>query len=583
MSSVRERIARLNANATPLTPEGQERKLKEERDKQKQAVKIARARAARYNMTLRALAIRSVRDQAEASRKDREAVIEAQERAKKYNMTSRALAIVASKNQRSVARAFDPSVRPETARQIIRAVAEHQAATAAALNDPNATEKQQLAAAAKALKVSELVEQVIEEEDENDITSDDENDHHADVEKHEEDHVEDHEEDHEEVHEEDHEENHEEEVTSRRTSTSSKHSSKRSSKRSSASSRRSSTLSKRMSSSSSKRKSTASAADIHEDVAAEQEDLHEEVAHSDVDDHHDEEVEVAEKKNKGGASAHDDDDDDDDKNNGFVDEELMEAVASKDDRSVNRAILKQFFETHAPHRVDEVDELLDEYADKDVSVLFEQLEAEYPDPAEAQATGEEKARQDAMNGKINEIDNHEDAVDDGDELNAVDQARRDADQAERREASKIAAMSEAEREAYFAEKEEERRHADQKDAMLRRQLDLYSRGGSKSNPVLAKMRGVTTTKRSLSRRISKRLSLVDEDTDEAGAVDSNGFILGATATPSRESIRRSQRASVSGTKWAVNVQPQLLRERMKRAGVTEKDIDNLMSEESDML
>ncbi|GBG24772.1 Hypothetical Protein FCC1311_009902 [Hondaea fermentalgiana] len=521
MSSVRDRIARLEATATPLTPEAQERKLREERDKQRQAVKIAKARAARYNMTLRALSIKSVREQTEAQRKDRAAVREAQERAKKYNMTSRALALVATKNQRNVARAFDSSVSPETAKQIIRAVATHQASTAAAVNDPNATEKQQLAAAAKALKVSELVEQVIEEEDD-----------------------EEEEEEEEEVQEAEEDEEEEEEAAVEED------------------------------------EQTAEAEAHEEEVEVVEEEEEEEETEDE-----EEEDEIEEEEEEAGVTEVEEEDDDEE--DGFVDEDLADAVMSKDDDAVNRAILKQFLETHAPHRVDEVDALMAEYAGRDISELFDELNETYPDPAEAQVEGEQRALQEAMNGKIDADDADEDneaEQDDEEELSTVEQARRDAEAAERREKAKIAAMTEAEREAYFEEKELEREHSEHKDAMLRRQLDLYSKGGSKENPVLARMRGATTTKRAISKRISKRLSVAEDAEDEA-AVDSDGFILGASSASShpRSSARLNRGSVGGGAKWAVNVQPQLLRERMKRAGVADEDIDNLMSEESDML
>ncbi|CAK9037724.1 Uncharacterized protein SCF082_LOCUS22293 [Durusdinium trenchii] len=492
MGSVKERLKQWESAAVPLTPEAQERKLREEREKQRKAVKIARARAARYNMTLRSLAIKTVREQSEQQKKDAQAVMEAKERAKKYVMTSRALTIVSNKNQRNLAKTFDPDVDPQLAKDMIKAVAKHQVETEAAINDPSASEKQRMSAAAKALDLP-----VIESDEEDD-----------------EDRV-------------------KEEPLNR----------------------------------SSAESSSPKAA------AAEEED-------EDDDEEQD------------AAKAADDDEDpeeDEDEDAGIVNEDLARAVAQGDEQGVNRAILKSFLEEHAPERLDEIDELLEKYQGLDVSQLFEELAATYPDPAEAEYEGEHKALEDIKESGVPEpVDDEQDDDDEGDDedddeeddgLDAVERHRREAEAAEKREKDKVARMSDEEREEYFAEKERERQHAEKKDAMLKQQLDIYAKGANKENPVLSAVRGATSTRRGVSKRVSRKVEKEEADAKpRQPSVVSEGFVLSAG-----EQKRQSAERGSASSKWAVNVQPQLLRERMKKAGVPDKDIDALLAEESDML
>jgi len=483
--SVREMMKKFSNDATPLTPEAQAHKMKEAEESSKQAVKIARARAARYNMTLRALDISHAMKQRKMEEDERAKVKEAMAKAAKINLTSRALGIVGARNHRNLSRAFDSEVSPAVAKSLIRAVAEAQAKAVQSLEDVE-DEKKQMETAAQLLKDIPEIESETEEE-------------------------------------------------------------------------------------------------VEEEAGSVK----------------------AEPLNSGKDA---DEEEDEENDSSFLNDSLASSLAKSDDDSVNRTILIDFLETHNPSRLDEVDELLEEYKGEKISVLFEELMESTPDPGESIMEGEQKAIENAKKlyhaekeheheeeeqdgEEDNEADaeaeaeeDDEDDEDDEDEpIGAIEQARRDAQEAERREKEKISAMTEEERGKYFQEQEERKKHMEKKDAMLKSQLDLYSKGGSKKNPVLAGM----GTKKGAAKRLSKsveRERSKSKSKQRQPSVLGKGFILsGKVDSKPNEDDDSVASSPQGGAKWAVNVQPRLLRERMKKAGVKDEDIDSLLAEESDML
>lgn len=124
LAAIRQKFQNNSSSYIP-TPESQFGKIKKSKREQMKAVKIAKARAARYNMTLRSLAIKTNQNVSKMQRTDIKKKKETAERASKYNMTSRALSInsVNKKDQQNIAKALDPNVSPTVAKDVLSAVA----------------------------------------------------------------------------------------------------------------------------------------------------------------------------------------------------------------------------------------------------------------------------------------------------------------------------------------------------------------------------------------------------------------------------------------------------------------------------
>jgi len=145
------------------TPENQARRMKQQQDRAAKESRIAKARAARYNMTLRSLALKQAQDQrkkAEAdmkkveevkakaakynatsraldikrgqeetqkTKRDQQIAIENKKKAAKYNMTKRALPLsVVKKDQVNIGKALGINVMPDVAKETLTAVATNQ-------------------------------------------------------------------------------------------------------------------------------------------------------------------------------------------------------------------------------------------------------------------------------------------------------------------------------------------------------------------------------------------------------------------------------------------------------------------------
>eukprot|EP00924_Labyrinthula_sp_SR-Ha-C_P005122 maker-scaffold_1-snap-gene-22.58-mRNA-1 protein AED:0.00 eAED:0.00 QI:41/1/1/1/0/0/2/49/495 len=115
-----------NAGGYVPTPEHQLGKMSKAKKDQQRAVRVAKARAARYNMTLRALAIKSNVQVSKMQKKDREKKLSTMRDAAKYNMTSRALpvsTVVSKRDKLNLGKALSSNVSPTVAKEVLNVVA----------------------------------------------------------------------------------------------------------------------------------------------------------------------------------------------------------------------------------------------------------------------------------------------------------------------------------------------------------------------------------------------------------------------------------------------------------------------------
>ena len=74
---------------------------------------------------------------------------------------------------------------------------------------------------------------------------------------------------------------------------------------------------------------------------------------------------------------------------------LQQAVKDKDEGGINRAILTDFLEVHAPEELKNLDDKLKEYEGRE-QLLFDYYTEKYPSPAEAKKEGEIKAQEEIL-------------------------------------------------------------------------------------------------------------------------------------------------------------------------------------------
>lgn len=138
--------------------------------------------------------------------------------------------------------------------------------------------------------------------------------------------------------------------------------------------------------------------------------------------------------------------------------DLKKAIEQDDHHAINHAVVKEFLEVHAPEKVQEVPALLEEFKGKE-SELMEKLAEEHPDPVE-------KIEAEAMEA-LN--------IDD---KNILDQHLEDVESQLKAEEAKVHEMSEDEKIAYEAKNAAIAQHSEHKDRMLKQQLNIYSAGGT---------------------------------------------------------------------------------------------------------
>lgn len=85
---------------------------------------------------------------------------------------------------------------------------------------------------------------------------------------------------------------------------------------------------------------------------------------------------------------------------------LQEAVKNNDEGGINRAILTDFLESHAPEELEHLDEKLKEYEGRE-QLLFDYYTEKYPSPVDAKKEGEIKAQEEIF-GAEGEVEKIED-------------------------------------------------------------------------------------------------------------------------------------------------------------------------------
>lgn len=267
IAAIREKFAK-GGSSIP-TPESQFKQMKKSKADNARAIRVAKARAARYNMTLRALAIKS---SIQTTKLQSSTITDKKKVSKenaKYKATKRGLQVaggVTAKDRVNISKALNEEVSPTIARNMIKAVAKKNYAE-------NQAKTRALRKASKKL----LTEEPAQEEDE-DVKTDDE-DSFAEVEE-------------------------EKEV-------------------------------------------------VEETEAVE-------------------EVKEERPKKKIEMTG------------------VQEAIKAGDEDALNKAILKNFLASHAPHMEDKADELLGQFNSK-LDLLFKTLLKKFPDETDAEISGEQKA------------------------------------------------------------------------------------------------------------------------------------------------------------------------------------------------
>lgn len=124
------------------------------------------------------------------------------------------------------------------------------------------------------------------------------------------------------------------------------------------------------------------AQEVMEVVAINQMGVDELIGKTGEDDEDEEKQEETEEKEESGE-AH------------FEMTNLQEAVKNKDESGINRAILSDFLEVHAPEELKNLDNMLKEYEGRE-QLLFDYYTEKYPSPAEAKKEGEIKAQEEIL-------------------------------------------------------------------------------------------------------------------------------------------------------------------------------------------
>ncbi len=138
--------------------------------------------------------------------------------------------------------------------------------------------------------------------------------------------------------------------------------------------------------------------------------------------------------------------------------ELKKAIEQDDPHAINQAVVMEFLEVHAPEKVAEVPALLEEFKGKEAE-LMDKLAEEHPDPVE-------KIEAEAM------------AVLNTDDKNVLDQHLEEVERISKAEEAKVHEMTEEERNTFEATNAAIAEHSEHKDRMLKQQLNIYSAGGT---------------------------------------------------------------------------------------------------------
>ena len=180
---------------------------------------------------------------------------------------------------------------------------------------------------------------------------------------------------------------------------------------------------------------------------------------------------------------------------------LEEALEKGDEDGINVAIVTQFLEEHAPEEVDNVAAMLDENKGNEEE-LMDKLVGKYEDPVvqetrkvaeevtqeeEESSQGVEKEEEEVVEKE--EEKNQEEDANSKPEVDIVEAQRLEAQRIEQEENDKLASMGDEERERYMQKIGAEAAHNEEKDKMLKQQLNIYSSAGTGKVDVFGGGRG----------------------------------------------------------------------------------------------
>jgi hypothetical protein len=152
---------------------------------------------------------------------------------------------------------------------------------------------------------------------------------------------------------------------------------------------------------------------------------------------------------------------------------LTAALDQGSEEAINKAIVTEFLQEHDPSKVADVDKLMSENKGKEGELMMDLVD-KYADPvatelkvtAEVIVRVESEAKQDPSPSGENE------------DIDFIEQQRKEAERIKADEESKIAAMDDSERKLYMEKLAAQAKHSEEKDKMLKSQLNVYGSGGA---------------------------------------------------------------------------------------------------------
>ena len=154
---------------------------------------------------------------------------------------------------------------------------------------------------------------------------------------------------------------------------------------------------------------------------------------------------------------------------------LSKALDQGNEEAINKAVVTDFLAEHDPAKLPEVDKLLEENKGKE-DELMRNLAEKYSDPeaTEIKVTAEVIV-QIETEGKV---EPPPPAAEESEDVDFVEQQRREAERIKLEEEAKISAMDDNEKKAYMEKLAAQAKHQEEKDKMLKSQLNVYGNGAS---------------------------------------------------------------------------------------------------------
>lgn len=168
--------------------------------------------------------------------------------------------------------------------------------------------------------------------------------------------------------------------------------------------------------------------------------------------------------------------------------QLAKALEEDDADAINKAIVVEFLQEHDPGQVDQVDGMLQQHVGSE-ETLMNSLADKYADivQEELQATTEAIQEAPVVVAVVAPVvtvqhePKHDPEDDEGEEethLGAIEFQRQQAIKIKQQEEAKIAAMDDAEKQHYMAGLNAQAKYNEDKDRMLKSQLNVYGSGGA---------------------------------------------------------------------------------------------------------